>query len=404
MKSLIVCNPPTWGGGVQSMIEDIYLIMEKWKLNPHLLFWSDNKVPVGSLFDHSRPLYVFGMRSIMVPKLPFLDFNKYPDLHYLWFALVSKLIIKKFDLHIGVGAVSLVALPLIYSNIPFACWVATVYRDELEGKIYSLDGDIPAQSLLHGNHWKNVEKQEKLVYQKANIILPLSSHTAQKIRKLCSNSEINLGDTLTSPINLSVFHANDRKNPSQQSQKIILCVARINDPRKNIQLLLHAFKIATDEIQKLHLQLVGEMASENILNLCSKLGISHKVTIVDKLPRREIGNLYREASLFVLPSMQEGLGIVTMEAMACGLPIISTYCGGPEFLIQESKAGVLVKSNPQDMADAIIWLLHDTKSWKSMSLNGTTYAQIHLGHSSFEKNLSNALKSVFPEVIWPEHE
>jgi glycosyltransferase involved in cell wall biosynthesis len=52
--------------------------------------------------------------------------------------------------------------------------------------------------------------------------------------------------------------------------------------------------------------------------------------------------LYRQASVFVLPSNEEGLGIVILEAMASGLPVVSTRCGGPDTCVVEGETGYLI--------------------------------------------------------------
>jgi len=61
----------------------------------------------------------------------------------------------------------------------------------------------------------------------------------------------------------------------------------------------------------------------------------------------------RKAAVFMLPSRQEGFGIVAAEAMACGLPVVTTPSGGPEELVRDSGAGVVTK----DLATAILQLL-----------------------------------------------
>lgn len=57
--------------------------------------------------------------------------------------------------------------------------------------------------------------------------------------------------------------------------------------------------------------------------------------------------------VFVIPSHQEGLCISALEAMACGVPVVSTYCGGPEEFVIPGRTGTLVRSTPEDLAYAI---------------------------------------------------
>jgi len=55
--------------------------------------------------------------------------------------------------------------------------------------------------------------------------------------------------------------------------------------------------------------------------------------------------IYQNALLFVLSSDEEGLGIAILEAMACGLPVVSTRCGGPEMIVRDGTSGFLVERN-----------------------------------------------------------
>jgi glycosyltransferase involved in cell wall biosynthesis len=64
--------------------------------------------------------------------------------------------------------------------------------------------------------------------------------------------------------------------------------------------------------------------------------------------------------LFLLSSDEEGLGLVVLEAMACGVPVVSTDCGGPSTVIQEGEMGRLVmKRDPDKLASAVVDLLRD---------------------------------------------
>src|SRR5262249_50102308 len=66
----------------------------------------------------------------------------------------------------------------------------------------------------------------------------------------------------------------------------------------------------------------------------------------------------RTIDVFVVPSHQEGLCIAALEAMACGCPVVSTRCGGPEEFVLHDETGFLVGFDPVEMADAILRILN----------------------------------------------
>jgi glycosyltransferase involved in cell wall biosynthesis len=69
----------------------------------------------------------------------------------------------------------------------------------------------------------------------------------------------------------------------------------------------------------------------------------------------------RTLDVFVVPSHQEGLCIAALEAMACGCPVVSTRCGGPEEFVLNDETGFLVDADPVEMADAILRILRAPK-------------------------------------------
>lgn len=88
-------------------------------------------------------------------------------------------------------------------------------------------------------------------------------------------------------------------------------------------------------------------------NLADNMGLSPFVTWLGPLDRQQAQLEFRQAHAFVLPSIQETLGVVFLEAIACGIPVIGTRCGGPESIINDEN-GILVEvGNPIALCDAM---------------------------------------------------
>jgi len=127
----------------------------------------------------------------------------------------------------------------------------------------------------------------------------------------------------------------------------ILSVGRFDDPRKNVELLFGAYY----QLRKIYpdppgLVLAGQSGpSRSAWNAARSLGILPFVDYRPKPDQRELISLYRNASLFVLSSDEEGLGLGILEAMACGAPIVSTRCGGPETSVVDGENGFLTPRN-----------------------------------------------------------
>ena len=129
----------------------------------------------------------------------------------------------------------------------------------------------------------------------------------------------------------------------------VLAVGRLSDPRKNVRLLFSAYsRLRGPEIP--NLVLVGSSPSRADLAYAESLGIFPRLRLCSGISGRQLLELYRNASFLALSSDEEGFGMVILEAMASGLPVVSTRCGGPEMLIQHGENGFLT---PVGDADAL---------------------------------------------------
>ena len=95
--------------------------------------------------------------------------------------------------------------------------------------------------------------------------------------------------------------------------------------------------------------------NEELLYLISQNNLSNRVNLKSKVSQEEVFQLMRSSSALVLPSIEEGIANVAIEAMAIGLPVISTNCGGMGELVEDNKTGYLVPvNNKKALADTII--------------------------------------------------
>jgi D-inositol-3-phosphate glycosyltransferase len=158
----------------------------------------------------------------------------------------------------------------------------------------------------------------------------------------------------------------------------LLAVGRWNDLRKNVRLLLTAYQRLRQRVPDApRLALVGSHGlAPADLAYAAALGIQDHVDQVVGASPDELRTLYQGAGLFVLSSDEEGLGIVILEAMACGLPVVSTDCGGPATAVWPDENGLLTPvGDAGALAEAMQELLADPDRRRQMGRAGRALAE-----------------------------
>jgi glycosyltransferase involved in cell wall biosynthesis len=154
-------------------------------------------------------------------------------------------------------------------------------------------------------------------------------------------------------------------NPGARTDAPHLIVTRNLEPIYDIGTALRALSIVRNAWPGAHLTVAGSGPERNRLgDLAQTLGLGAHVTFSGRLDNDRIGELYRQADLFVNSSLVDNMPISILEALASGVPVVSTSVGGVPFLVEHQKTALLVAPNDADaMARAILDLLdHPAKA------------------------------------------
>lgn len=124
---------------------------------------------------------------------------------------------------------------------------------------------------------------------------------------------------------------------------------------KDYPTAIQACKILKEKNIDFHYTIIGALGDEETLFLVHELGLSDHVTLTGKMPQDQVFKEVQNADLMLLPSIEEGIANVAVEAMALGTPVISTDCGGMQELITHNKEGMIVPTrNPQAIAEEVM--------------------------------------------------
>jgi glycosyltransferase involved in cell wall biosynthesis len=182
-------------------------------------------------------------------------------------------------------------------------------------------------------------------------------------------------------VDLELFHPikkkSDRSRRSRNDLAIGL-VGRLEHRRKGQDLFIDAARIALQSREDLRFIIVGherqgiEEKERKLYDMVRDFGLQRKVEFRGLVPRERMPELMNELDVLVVCSKQpEGLGIVLLEAMACGKPVIAFSEGGPLDIIEDHTNGMLVPPrNVAGLAEAILELADKPKLRKELGANG----------------------------------
>jgi 1,2-diacylglycerol 3-alpha-glucosyltransferase len=209
-----------------------------------------------------------------------------------------------------------------------------------------------------------------------HIIIPSESMRDILIRDYGLNDRYSVVPTGT---NLEPFLQADgktlRKEKGWQNDTVLISVGRLA-PEKNWDTLLHAYAQVYAERPDLRLVLIGDgPAKDSLQLLASELGIADRITFTGALLFEEIPRYLKAADAFSFASITETQGLVTMEAMAAGLPVVAVNGSGTSDIVEHGKQGFLVENDPNALAKGISKLLSDPQRIKRFSNNALKKAK-----------------------------
>jgi glycosyltransferase involved in cell wall biosynthesis len=156
----------------------------------------------------------------------------------------------------------------------------------------------------------------------------------------------------------------------------VVTVARLSR-EKDIGNLLRAVALVRADFPTLRVEIAGDgPCMPELQQQAGELGLEAHVTFLGEI--REVPALLARASLFVLPSISEGISLTLLEAMARGLPVVATRVGGNPEVVAEGETGVLVPARDADaLAAAIAALVRDPEAGRRLGAAGRRQVEAH---------------------------
>lgn len=393
---LIVTLPPSIMGGVATktrLLAD-YLRRKSYVVTlAHYAPWKSegrrNATFLGSLIGRKPTMRFYREWN----GLGFVSVGcKYPELEatYYYNSPFWPGIVEEHDFHIAVGGNVLPATPLVTAEVPHLIWCASdVMGDRIDRhramntlrRYYDKKVVIPRlleleQTVLAGNgHFMTVSK------------------ATEGVLRGIAPKELDAGQ-LSIPVDTNSF------TPVEQPPEpgTIGSAGRHTDSRKNTAMLIKAVAVAHQNGQDLKLRLAGPH-DEALPVLAKRLHISDHVEFLGDVPTKELPDFYRSLDVFAIPSHQEGLNIAGLEAMACGVPVVSTRCGGPEDYVMNGVTGLLCDTTPEDLAAKLTYIVGDRKKREIYSGYARAIVLADYSLTTFKEKLKGHWQATFNKPL-----
>ena len=307
--------------------------------------------------------------------------------------------------------------PLIHTNYWMSAWVGLevqkTHNVQLINTYHSL-GAIKYQSVSNRPAIANTRLEvEQRILEQANCTVATSPQEQEALRTLVSSQ--GYIEVIPCGTDIKNFHVMPKSEARSQlefrpDEKIVLYVGRF-DPRKGIETLVRACAQLKASPANVRLVIVGGSDPTQpdgderlrIERIVQALGLSNRTTFAGRVGHDRLPLYYTAADVCVIPSHYEPFGLVAIESMACGTPVVASAVGGLKFSIVPEETGLLVP--PQDIgafADAIDRILGDDIWATRLKLQASERVRRNFGWSGVAAQLSDLYRRVLAQSITHE--
>lgn len=221
---------------------------------------------------------------------------------------------------------------------PLGIWVSRKYKIQNILSIYGGDVYDPSKSISPHKKWYLKKVVEWVLSNSSHVVAESSNIKENALKNYNIKKELNRIPVAYEPV---MFEKIDRKGLGlDENLFYTISIGRLVK-RKGFEFLIKAIEKTPE---KVHALIIGEgPEKENLVNIAKELNVSERIHFLGFVSEMKKFQYLQNSDIYILSSLHEGFGIVLLEAMQVGLPIISTDNGGQVDFIKEGKNGYLVR-------------------------------------------------------------
>lgn len=391
-STVLVTTIAARDGGVPTMLRFALPALRRMGLLPHLAYYE----PYSQSPDLSAPGHALWRRrpgtreeagidgtpaTAVGAWLPELEFTHYhPSRHWRELAAAH-------EHHLVISGTAIAGDALTRLGKPFVGWIATDLDGDRADRIRRFPWYRRALDASLNRHV--LRRTERRVLRHGHV-LALSQYTRSALNARAGADVVR--DVLPSPVDTTRF----TPTAATRVPGRIGFSGRLDDPRKNLPLLLDAFAIVVREFPDAELFLIGHRPGSPAEQWIRERGIAERTRLQPYVDSSQLPGLLAALDVFVVPSHQEGLCIAALEAMACGVPVVSTRCGGPEEFVLDGHTGYQTDSDPAALAQVLSRIIGNPPDRARLGEGSRRLVESHYSPARAEAVLARAMAHVFP--------
>jgi len=269
--------------------------------------------------------------------------------------------------------------------------VTTIHHPISMDLTYQLQSTDDLFLKLLMRRWHSFLVMQKFVAKRLKKIVAPSNSSIEDIKNEFKVDE-NQMERVMNGIDLNTFY------PDSKIQKIpfkLVTVASADVPLKGLDYLLEALSILVNVYPDISLSVIGEQKrGGHTERLLKKLNLEERVNFFSNLTQADLRRTYCEAEIAIIPSLYEGFGFAAIEAMACGVPLISTSGGALPEVIKDT--GILIPpKNVKEIYNSVDFLLSSPDKARELSEKALKRANSKFSWETIAKKLE---KVYFKEI------
>lgn len=258
---------------------------------------------------------------------------------------------------------TILGLKILYKKIEREQGIPNILHAHFTGSAYSAAKlkQMTGIPLVVTEHSSQINKENinKDTYKIANVsykiadkLITVSPALGERIKEQFNTDYVYIPNI----IDLKAFNYRSRSNDKRFN---FISTGNLIDS-KNMDLTIEAFNDAFSKKPEVTLTIFGQGPKRKVLeNIISRYGLDSRIKLMGLCPRANIAKKLESSDCFVLPSKSETFGVAYIEAMAMGVPVIATKCGGPESFVNERNGIIIDVDSKEQLVQAMKYMYNN---------------------------------------------